>query len=91
MLLLINFLASLIIFSGSTWACFSKFICDGIFLKQGLIVVAFGAFANMVNPNGHAKLILICGIALMIAAIAYRWYFAKINQRKAVFINANLS
>lgn len=83
---LLNVLASGVIFAGVTWACFSPSVCDGILIKKGLIALALGAAANMVNPSGHAKLWILCSLALIVVFIGVRIVQARMKHRSPVFI-----
>lgn len=85
-ILIVNFIASALVFFGVVFAVFSKHVCDGILIKKGLVALAFGAAANAMHPDTHTQVWIICSLAAIVVFVGIRLVVAKIMHKKPIFL-----
>lgn len=84
MIAVLGVIASVVLFIGSFWAVFSKCIHDGILMKKGLIVLAFGSCANAWNPSFNAQITIIVSLAFILTVLIW-----KVSHNKVIFKRAS--
>lgn len=80
----LNFIASLIAFSGVTCAIFSKHISDGFLVKNCLSALAIGFAANAAQPSLHSLLWIMLSFASLTASVAYRFWRSRHSKQPAL-------
>lgn len=58
-LMLINILASAILFGISSWVVLSPKIHDSLLMRKGLIILSLASMANTLNPSVRSETVMI--------------------------------